>query len=128
MPLENIEADLESIQKAASAANQEKEISGVLIYRDGFFLQRIEGEKAPLKKLYETIQLDDRHSHLKAIDEGEIEERLYKDWTQMQLITKQEDLKPLSVFFALMVEKGARATSEEDNNLAIKFIEDHAYG
>ena len=126
MPLDSLEEDLQTLQKRASANNKTQEISGVLIYRDGFFLQRIEGEKLALEALFKSIQRDSRHQSVEVISQGEIEERLYKDWTQMQLITKKEDMKSLAVFFALLVEKGARALSDEECHHATAFIQAHA--
>ncbi len=60
--------------------NPAKEITGLLLYHDGSFMQIIEGEKANVLALYETIRHDSRHEHVKTIVEGEQNGRKFPDW------------------------------------------------
>ena len=60
--------------------NPAKEITGLLLYHDGIFMQFIEGEKENILALYEVIRQDLRHEHVKTIAEGEQEGRKLSDW------------------------------------------------
>lgn len=56
-------------------------ITGLLLYRDGSFLQLIEGEKQDVITLFRKICRDSRHHGiLKVIDES-IPEREFSDWS-----------------------------------------------
>jgi len=67
-------------------------ITGMLIYRDGNFIQLLEGEEDVVKKLYETIRNDTRLNASTVINEREVAERQFSDWT-MNLLTYNN--KPL---------------------------------
>lgn len=119
----NIHEKLEEIQTIASSKNARKKISGVLVYRAGYFLQRLEGETITIKSLIKKISMDSRHTNFRILEHGEISERQYQDWTQLQLIAKRKDTQPLEQVFAVIAEKSARNLScDDETSLALDFI------
>jgi hypothetical protein len=60
--------------------NSAKGITGVLLYRDGKFIQAIEGEPEVLDSLMERIQLDDRHEAVTVLLRETIEARRFPNW------------------------------------------------
>lgn len=74
------EEDLIEILKKAREKNERLDITGMLLYRDGFFIQCLEGEKSAVESLYATIKLDNRHENVLTVSQDEIEERTFKDW------------------------------------------------
>lgn len=73
--------DLMAILKSARENNNRLGITGMLLYRDGYFIQALEGERAVVDPLFEKIKLDDRHASVLMIFEDEIEERSYGNWS-----------------------------------------------
>lgn len=55
-------------------------ITGMLIYRDGNFIQVLEGEEDAVKSLYKLIKDDIRHDGAIIMSEGEVSERQFAKW------------------------------------------------
>lgn len=60
--------------------NIRNEITGMLLYSNGKFIQYFEGEKEDVKNLYDLISNDNRHESLVKIVEGLCLERQYSEW------------------------------------------------
>ena len=61
--------------------NQQHDITGMLLYQNGTFMQMLEGEKQVVLDLYEDIKKDDRHTGFHTVLEGDIEARNFQDWS-----------------------------------------------
>lgn len=62
--------------------NSEKNISGILLYGYGFFIQMLEGEEQDVRSLFfEKILHDPRHTGVKILNEGPSYKRLYPTWS-----------------------------------------------
>jgi len=57
--------------------NIKLDITGMLIYTSGHFIQVLEGEEDVVKKLYNSIRKDTRHKDVIVIYEGELAERQF---------------------------------------------------
>jgi hypothetical protein len=53
----------------------------MLLFKEGNFLQVLEGEESEVMKLYETIARDPRHHGQSILDKGELEQRQFADWS-----------------------------------------------
>lgn len=73
-------SDLQAILQVSRTQNLEREITGILIFRDGLFLQLLEGKKTQVKEVLGKIVQDSRHSHLKVLCESSADRRLFKNW------------------------------------------------
>lgn len=73
--------DIREILEVSRRNNARDNITGVLIYREGYFLQILEGDKNRIHQLVETIKEDDRNYKLRVLIEGEIENRLFDTWS-----------------------------------------------
>lgn len=60
--------------------NKQLDITGMLLYKDGNFLQVLEGEENVVTKLYETIEADLRHIGTHLMLKRPIDERTFGDW------------------------------------------------
>lgn len=97
--------ELEIIQKSSSELNKEKQISGILIYRDGYFLQRLEGSRKDVTFLSERIARDRRHKRFKILEQGAIQERLFEDWQQLHLLSTKRETAPLAPLFESLAKQ-----------------------
>jgi len=75
-----IDQVLESITLKAKTNNPEYDVTGVLFYQNGKFVQIIEGEEESLNKLMKRIESDSRHSNIKYLVNEEIQNHAFKDW------------------------------------------------
>ncbi len=63
------------------ARNRERDLTGLLLYRNGRFLQALEGPAEQVDALIEKIWVDRRHAGLRILMREEIAEREFPDWS-----------------------------------------------
>lgn len=73
-------ADLMKLLFDARTFNSENGITGLLLYRNGHFMQLLEGEKPMLKLLYGWIAADTRHRNPVLEIDAPARERLFPEW------------------------------------------------
>jgi hypothetical protein len=74
------EIELEELLKKARANNHRLDITGMLLYQGGNFMQLLEGPKEKVLSLVDTIKLDPRHRGFMALLQQEREEREFGEW------------------------------------------------
>lgn len=74
-------AELEALLEKSRANNRRDGVSGVLIYRDGDFLQVLEGPEEAVRRTYARIARDPRHGGVIVLDESAITQRNFGDWS-----------------------------------------------
>ncbi|WP_065571422.1 BLUF domain-containing protein [Microbacterium oleivorans] len=62
-------------------ANAERDITGMLLYRNGRFIQILEGPEQAVRETMGKIERDPRHDHLRVLIDEFIEERNFAEWT-----------------------------------------------
>lgn len=92
------ESDLIQLLNQSNTWNKTKEITGMLLYLQGKFIQVLEGDKSEVKKLYEKIANDTRHKKVTIVIEGDYPERLFKDWSMGFKQITDDEFKTLSGF------------------------------
>jgi len=60
--------------------NMVDNISGVLMHKQGYFLQVIEGQPEAIDNLISRLEKDPRHSNIKILYKSIIFERLFQNW------------------------------------------------
>ncbi|MDQ2963362.1 MAG: BLUF domain-containing protein [Pseudomonadota bacterium] len=78
--------ELEKILAQARARNRSLDVTGLLVYVDGVFLQILEGEREAVSKLMEKIAHDPRHRDVKGFREADTEHRSFASW-QMAFVS-----------------------------------------
>lgn len=73
--------DLQGLLKLAREKNAGLGVTGMLLYRDGFFMQALEGEESALDSLYNTIKRDPRHQDVLVVYKKPLKERKFGTWT-----------------------------------------------
>lgn len=75
------ENDLVDLLNVARRNNILQDITGMLLYRNGEFMQALEGEKSAVEELYEHISKDSRHNELLVLARKDIVERVFSNWS-----------------------------------------------
>jgi hypothetical protein len=74
-------ADLRSLLQEIRQKNTELGVTGMLLYKDGSFMQVVEGEQEVVARLLEVIQRDSRHTGFQVILHALSEERLFSEFS-----------------------------------------------
>lgn len=74
------DADLEALLEGARRANQEFDVTGVLLYDDGSFLQYLEGPPEGIAAVYERVRRSPLHSGIIELIRGPIPARVFSGW------------------------------------------------
>ena len=75
-----MQSHLYIILRNARLKNKRSNITGLLVFTDGIFLQVLEGEENIVKTIFETIQSDTRHQDITILFEGYVGDRAFPNW------------------------------------------------
>jgi hypothetical protein len=75
------DAQLEDLLRKSRHDNLASGITGLLLYKDGHFMQILEGPKPAVAALMAKIKKDSRHRDLSILMEVETGQREFKDWS-----------------------------------------------
>lgn len=118
---ENI--DSKSVNKfleKAIAYNTKNNITGILLFRAGIFLQLLEGDKQLVEDLLEKIEKDNRHSNITRIFSLEKNERLFPNWSMGYHEISDLDINMINEF--LSWNKLISAAKDLDNNIILHML------
>ncbi|MBR7617948.1 BLUF domain-containing protein [Phenylobacterium sp. 20VBR1] len=82
----------------ASHANKTRQVTGMLCYHDGTFLQFIEGARSSLDELMGKIRRDERHTGIIQVHDKPIEARLFPQWSMSLVRTSRLNPAQLAGF------------------------------
>jgi 8-oxo-dGTP pyrophosphatase MutT (NUDIX family) len=71
---------LTSLLTQSRARNGSADVTGLLLYRGGNFLQALEGPEAAVRETMERIARDPRHRSIVELYDGDHDGRLFGDW------------------------------------------------
>ena len=72
--------ELERLFSYAKNENAKKDITGLLLFSEGTFVQVLEGENKTVNFLFESIMRDRRHDHVTIMMDRPIEKRLFDSY------------------------------------------------
>jgi hypothetical protein len=74
-------ADLLDLLTEARQFNAAHDLTGLLLFQDGHFLQVLEGEPEQVRSLFQRIKKDPRHNQVELIFEEIVSQSEYPDWS-----------------------------------------------
>ena len=75
------EEDLKALLEQSREKNARLGVTGMLLYKDGNFMQVLEGADDAVTRLYSTIQNDPRHHGVLELVRQQIEAREFASWS-----------------------------------------------
>jgi hypothetical protein len=75
------DGDLATLLLISRANNARVGVTGMLLYRDGQFLQVLEGPEDAVRDRYSRISADPRHRDVHKLMETTVSERQFPEWT-----------------------------------------------
>lgn len=101
------EMDLKSILEKANSYNRGIEVTGLLLFRDGVFVQLLEGSSENVNLVMDKIRVDPRHKNIEVMLEAPGESRLFPDWYMGSLDPEATaDFSPKKILKEVRVEDG----------------------
>jgi len=84
-----------------SIKNNKNGISGLLIIKNKYFFQVLEGKKEKVDSLYEKIKTDHRHKSVITLLDTPIEDRIFKDFNggKYEVFQRYTNMKKLYLYF-----------------------------
>jgi hypothetical protein len=96
--------DFIALMQHSREKNTRLKLSGMLLYKDGNFLQIIEGPEDSVLHLFKTICADDRHRGVLRLLEERIEQRRFADWAMAFHNLGDPDLQEIPGYSTFMNE------------------------
>jgi hypothetical protein len=112
-----IEGELIELLTQSKINNQSQDITGLLLYREGLFMQLLEGPQEAVWACYERIRSDPRHRDILLLQEKPLKERHFGDWAmafqkvevgsdeQDEQMPNEEDIAGFSPFLSQPVSR-----------------------
>lgn len=94
--------ELVDLLTRARANNSRLGITGMLLYKDGNFIQILEGDRQEVENLYNIISQDPRHHDIIILDQGLSSERQFAEWSMGFRDLSDKDLHTLPGFSQFM--------------------------
>lgn len=111
---------LEQLMYISRRNNLEFNITGLLVYCNGHFMQLLEGDKSFVTRVYDIIKADVRHESVEIITERMSRERLAERWSMGLYTPNKKSLKYSEMrYFEL---EDVEAFRNEDPNLLWKLL------
>lgn len=89
---------LRDLLSSARKKNKGFDITGMLLYRDSFFIQVLEGEPEYVTIVYNRIKQDPRHNNVTLIYSESITDRAFDEWSMGFNILDDASLKNMEGF------------------------------
>lgn len=101
-----IDEEMLKISQQAQKNNQKHNITGILFFHNGTFIQVLEGEKQLLEQLMTRIEADNRHQQINRIIDENISQRFFKAWQMDALnLDNSQDIDTASLEMFVNVYK-----------------------
>lgn len=110
--------ELLAILKSAQKNNKAYNITGVLLYSGGTFIQAIEGEAKDVDKLYDIVDLDPRHKSLIKLLDQPLAKRNFPGWSMGFAAVDKDNAKEIAGFLGSTDE----ILNSENNNAAVNIL------
>lgn len=89
-------ADLVDLLAQARPRNAAADVTGMLLYHDGNFMQLLEGSEKQVRTTHERIKTDPRHTGMITLIQGPASERICGDWSMGLRNISSEEAKNAS--------------------------------
>jgi hypothetical protein len=92
------ETELTDILSISNINNSRNNITGLLLYSEGNFIQLLEGEEQNVKDTYDRISKDQRHKGITPIASGSIDKRNFPEWAMGFKSINSGEMKELDAY------------------------------
>lgn len=91
------ENDIENLLTEIRPLNEKNNLSGLLLYGNGTFIQCLEGDEDKLVEIYDGIKKDPRHHSIIELARNKITTREFKSWSMAYSTATKTVIEELSI-------------------------------
>ena len=110
----DLDEELANIEKTSIHHNEQAGLTGKLIYRNGHFVQRLEGPRPLVEETMDRIRDDHRHDNIKILSAHPITRRMYADWQQMRLVTEGPELGDIDAVLGPLCLRAVQSANDAE--------------
>lgn len=114
--------ELPKLLEGARTNNSALNITGMLLYHEGSFIQVLTGPKENVEPLFDKIGRDPRHTDTRILFRGDVDERSFDDWSMGFYRTSKNTNNELPGFNDVL-KSGFTLDDEESKTRAIEVLE-----
>ena len=85
-------ADLIHLLNGCRAENEQRNVTGLLMYRGDSFFQILEGEYTDVQFVFDRIKADTKHTDIDVLLDESVEERVFPEWRMGFMYANNENL------------------------------------
>ncbi len=117
------EKDLLDILEVSRRNNTADEITGLLLYHNGNFMQVLEGPRANVEHTYKRIALDKRHRYVVTVLKQAIKERAFGAWKMSFVNLSNPTVADDPAYSRYLLDTLGDPGLYRHNSVALSFIE-----
>ena len=111
---------LTSIREQARVRNARRDITGCLLFRDGVFIQLLEGSRIEVDMVFASISRDPRHHRVTVLVDEPITTRAFAQWAMAFRILRPDD--PLGTTGQVTLKPASMTDVSRDAPLALQLL------
>ncbi len=105
--------DLFRLVETSRRKNALRAVTGMLLFRDGQFLQLLEGPEREVMSVFELVKRDPRHTGVKVLLSEAVPERQFPEWTMG--FERLDEAWNVPRAWATILENGLNSSSMAEN-------------
>jgi len=113
------ETELKGILAVSNINNRRNNVTGLLLYSEGNFIQLLEGEENVVQQTFQQISGDQRHKGITHIGSGTLTERNFPEWA---MGFKSIDAASLATFEGYVNPANKNLTGNESGHISTNLL------
>ena len=93
--------ELELFLTTIRLENSRLNVTGILLYHNGNFIQIIEGENLIIADLFEKIKNDERHNQVIKLVDFKMKDRSYENWSMAFKVISKKDWTTIKEYLSI---------------------------
>ena len=114
--------ELDSILRVSRENNPSRDITGLLVFANGVFIQVLEGPRKAVHKLFEIICDDTRHQDVAILGEYTGQERIFAKWSMGFLQSTLDELTRITGSASMIGREDILSLLSNDEAEAVRFL------
>lgn len=115
------EDDLHHIITASQRNNESNDLTGLLVFHNGSFIQMLEGDEDAVQETFDRIVEDERHTAVYKLFSGQTDSRHFPDWKMAMRVVDENEFNHISAYEPL--EAGDRFLHQvEDDHIGVRML------
>ena len=116
------QAELDRILEVSRKNNPSRDITGLLVFANGVFIQVLEGPSSEVTNLFETICDDTRHQEVAMLGEYVGQERIFSKWSMGFLQSTFDELTRITDSPNMIGRDDVLSLLSNDETEAVRFL------